>query len=304
MTATKTLNLVDLARSLDAAGQGDRALTVLDRAVSRDDEADAALALKADMLRSRGALRLAAETFQVVAERNARHPFARYLSDLLSGRPSPLPDARPAPWPSPFVRLEHFLDGARHDELLALVSQQASAFEPSTVGVAVGNGREPRVVPDARTSYRLAAIEPVAEWMRPLVAARIPMVFAQLGVAPFEPAEIEIKCTAYGDGNFFLAHSDNLGHPTRRISYVYYFHSLPKRYTGGALILYDGNVADPSRFYPDRFTRLDTVDDSIVFFPSGIVHEVDRVVSPSGRFEDARFTLAGHVHAAATTQQE
>jgi Rps23 Pro-64 3,4-dihydroxylase Tpa1-like proline 4-hydroxylase len=45
-------------------------------------------------------------------------------------------------------------------------------------------------------------------------------------------------------------------------------------------------------------TRLDTLDNSIVFFPSGTYHEVTRVVNPSGRLEDARFTFAGHVNLA------
>ena len=177
------------------------------------------------------------------------------------------------------------------------------------------NGREPRrlagggrtkqkwVVADfarkdglGERSFRLAEVSPIAQWLRPLVEARLPAIAALLGIAPFAVGEIELKCTAYGDGNFFGVHSDRLFHPTRRISFVYYFHHLPKPYSGGALLLYDGDVGNASRYFGDRLTRVETLDNSVVFFPSGAFHEVTRVVSPSGRFEDARFTFAGHVH--------
>jgi Rps23 Pro-64 3,4-dihydroxylase Tpa1-like proline 4-hydroxylase len=72
---------------------------------------------------------------------------------------------------------------------------------------------------------------------------------------------------------------------------------VPKAYSGGALLLFDGDMAEPTRLIRDSFTSLDTVDNSIVFFPSATFHEVTPVVNPSGYLEDARFTFAGHVHA-------
>jgi tetratricopeptide (TPR) repeat protein len=291
------VDFLTLAYSLDAAGDGDRALAVLDAAVADDAHATAALELKGELLRARGELRDAADVFARIARQDPHHPSAPYLAQLLSAANPPLPVSRPAPWPSAFVRLENFLDRARHGELLQLVTSNAGAFEPSTVGGMGTNGLEPRVDLDTRISFRLVHVEPILLWLRPFVEAHLPSVGATLGIAPFEVSKIELKCTAYGDGNFFSLHSDTLHHPTRRISFVYYFHRLPKRYSGGALLLYDGDVADPMKYFPERATRLDTIDNSIVFFPSGAFHEVTRVVSPSGQFEDARFTFAGHVHA-------
>jgi SM-20-related protein len=290
------VDLLTLANSLSVAGETDRALAVLDIAASANTDAAQAFELKGDLLRSRGELQLAAEAFDQVARRQPDHPSARYLSDLLAGSHPPIPAVRPAPWPSPFVRVENFLNQSRHREVLRLVTSRAHAFEPSTVGATGPNGREPRVILDSRTSFRLVEIDSVAAWLRPLIEERLSPVMVSLGVAPFTIGQVELKCTAYGDGNFFAVHSDSLHQPTRRISFVYYFHQLPKRYSGGALLLYDGDVADPSRYFPDRVTRLETLDNSIVFFPSGAYHEVARVVSPSGAFEDSRFTFAGHVH--------
>jgi len=292
--------LLTLARSLESVGDTGRALALLDLAASREiGEADA-LSLKGDLLRSRGELRQAAAVFDRLHRRHPDHPRARYLSTLLCGADTPLPAARPAPWPGAFVRLEDFLDGARHHELLKLVTREAREFEPSTVGGMGANGPEPRVDLGVRASFRLPGIAPIAEWLRPLIAACLPSMSARLGVAPFPVEVIELKCTAYGDGHFFRVHSDSRHHPTRRISFIYYFHRLPKRYSGGALLLYDGDPTDPIRCFLDSVTRLDTLDNSIVFFPSGTHHEVTTVVNPSGRLEDARFTFAGHVHTPVT----
>jgi hypothetical protein len=291
------LDVLTLAYSLGAAGEVDRALAVLDLAMSSEDRALDALELKGELLRSRGELRDAAEVFALLAEREPDHPRARYVSELLRGSSPRVPAVCSAPWPSAFVRHEQFLNGVRHAELLDLVTTHAVAFEPSTVGAIGPDGRGPRVDLDTRVSFRLREVSSIAYWMRPLISEQLPSVRLQLGLAPFTAGEIELKCTAYGDGSFFSTHSDNVLHPTRRISFVYYFHRVPKRYSGGALLLYDGDRADATRYFPDRVTRLETLDNSVVFFPSSAYHEVTPVVSPSGRFEDSRFTFAGHVHA-------
>jgi hypothetical protein len=291
--------LLTLARSLAAAGDTRRSLAVLDLADSRAGGAADALALKGDLLRAHGDLPRAAAVFDLLDRSHRDQARARYLSALLAGAPAPQPASRPAPWPPPFVRLEGFLDRDRHDELMTFVTAGLHACEPSTVGRMEGNAPQPRVDYAARTSMRIAGIGPIAQWLRPLIEACIAPAAIQLGLAPFTPTTVELKCTAYGDGGFFRIHSDSQNHPARRISFVYYFHQVPKRYSGGALLLYDGDVADPTTFFPESFTRLDTVDNSLVLFPSNTHHEVEPVVSPSGLWTDARFTFAGHVHAAA-----
>ena len=294
MQAQSAAYLLTLASSLEAAGDADKALAVLDLALAGETGATDALALKGDLLRSRGELQRAGDVFDQLCRRSD-DPRARYLAALLGGMPAVIPDLRPAPWPSAFVRLENFLDPAHHHEMLALMTSGAEAFEPSTVGADGVNGREPRVVLTSRISHRLVAIEGVRQWMRPLIEECLQSIATRLGVAPFVTASIDIKCTVYGDQCFFKTHSDSISFPTRRISFVYYFHHQPKRYSGGGLLLYDGDTADPSTHCHTRSTRLDPIDNSIVFFPSGTFHEVTRVVSPSGRLEDGRFTLAGHV---------
>ena len=272
------------------------ALSVRDLHAAREAGAAEALSREGDSLRSQGQLRQAADVLALLGHRQPDHPRARYLSALLRGFDAPLPAFRPAPWPAAFVRIEDFLDDARHEELTDLLTSPTHTFEPSTVGKIGPQGPEPRVDVAVRVSFQFPEIAPFAEWLRPLIEACLQPVSTRLGLAPFPAAMIELKCTAYGDGGFFRVHSDSRSHPLRRIGFVYYFHQEPKRYTGGALLLYDGDVTDPTRYFQDSFTRLETLDNSIVFFPSGTYHEVTPVASPSGRMEDARFTIAGHVH--------
>jgi SM-20-related protein len=290
--------LLTLARSLEAAGDTRRSLAVLDLAAAKESAVADALSLKGDLLRARGELLQAAAVFDRLARQHPDHARARYLSALLCGADAPPPPSRPAPWPPPFVRLENFLERDRHDELLSFVTSDAAALEPSTVGGTDAGVQQPRVDHDVRMSFRILAIDPVALWLRPRIEARLAAMTSRLGLAPFTPRTVELKCTVYADGSFFRVHSDSRRHPTRRISFIYYFHHMPKRYSGGALLLYDGDVADPARFFPESVTRLDTVDNSLVFFPSSTHHEVTPVVSPSGLLTDARFTFAGHVHVA------
>jgi SM-20-related protein len=289
--------LLALASSLEVAGDSDRALKVRDLAAAKEAATAEALSRKGDLLRSLGQLRQAADVFALLDHRQPDHPRARYLSALLRGLDAPVPAARPAPWPAAFVRIEDFLDDARHEELMNLLASPSHAFEPSTVGKIGPQGPEPRVDPAVRMSFQLPEIAPVAEWLCPLIGACLQSTSTRLDLAPFPVAMIELKCTAYGDGSFFRVHSDSRSHPRRRISFVYYFHRQPKRYTGGALLLYDGDVTDPARYFEASFTRLETLDNSIVFFPSGTHHEVTPVASPSARLADGRFTIAGHVHA-------
>lgn len=290
--------LLTLARSLEASGDTRRSLAVLDLAASKEGGTAESLSLKGDLLRARGDLPGAAAVFDLLGRSHPDQSRARYLSALLSGAHAPQPPSRPTPWPPPFVRLEGFLDRDRHDELMRFVAGGTHGLEPSTVGRIEANGPQPRVDYTARTSFRIPEIGPVALWLRPQIEACIAPMTSRLGLAPFTPGIVELKCTVYGDGDFFRVHADNRNHPTRRISFIYYFHHMPKRYSGGALLLYDGDVADPTNFFPESVTRLETLDNSLVVFPSSAHHEVEPVVCPSGLSTDARFTFAGHVHVA------
>jgi SM-20-related protein len=114
----------------------------------------------------------------------------------------------------------------------------------------------------------------------------LPVMFDRLGMERFAPGKIESECVAHGDGAFFVQHIDthrfSEGH-LRVISAVYYFHALPKAFSGGLLRLYSLDKGTHVDIPPDY--------DTIVFFPSFFPHEVLPVKCPSQRFLDSRFAV-------------
>ena len=97
-----------------------------------------------------------------------------------------------------------------------------------------------------------------------------------LGINPGSPQHYEMQVTCSGNGSFFKAHADSRKevYQHRKVSFVYYFNTAPKRFNGGSLLLFDCAAEGHCR---SAFTRIDPLNNSIVFFPSAAVHEVERV---------------------------
>lgn len=122
-----------------------------------------------------------------------------------------------------------------------------------------------------------------------LVRHNLPEVLDHLKMGAFEIGHLEMQLTSHNDGEYYHWHSDN-GMPEtagRTVTFVYYFHGLPKRFTGGELVIYgdDGEKA-----------VIEPANDTLIFFPSRTRHEVRVINCPSRRFGDGRFTLNGWVH--------
>ena len=99
-----------------------------------------------------------------------------------------------------------------------------------------------------------------------------------------ENPEIELYIHSYNDGTHFDRHSDahGGGNWRRRLSCVYYLHCLPRGFEGGNLVIYDGgglaHAVEPEH-------------NSVVFFPSHLIHEVLQVTCRSRAFADSRFAI-------------
>jgi Rps23 Pro-64 3,4-dihydroxylase Tpa1-like proline 4-hydroxylase len=187
--------------------------------------------------------------------------------------------------------LEDFL---LEDEMLGLwryVLAQQHRFQPTQV--------KPREVansvvdPMVRRSRVLMDLGPHREFLAERLRSYVPAVTAKLCVPPFRVSRIDTQLTATNDGEFFRAHRDDGTSPyqTRRISFVLYFNRRPKSYSGGELILYTSD----DNLQSGRITVVPR-HNSIIFFPSSVLHEVSPVDCPSGRFLDSRFTLNGWFH--------
>lgn len=187
--------------------------------------------------------------------------------------------------------IDRFLGTEERDALFAWVLTQADAFMPSRIGGG-------RVDEAFRSSSRLprAIFAPWVHRLRCRFEAQAPHAAATLGIGPFALAGISIDLVQHRDGDFYRRHVDVERQAARApgermISMVYYFHALPKRFSGGVLRLYpSGEGAAPHDVAPE--------DDRLVIFSPHCLHEVLPVVCPSGAFADARFSINCWIHAA------
>jgi Rps23 Pro-64 3,4-dihydroxylase Tpa1-like proline 4-hydroxylase len=157
-------------------------------------------------------------------------------------------------------------------------------------------GQEGAVDPACRVSKSLNLGEFKKE-MRDRMEVLLPVMFNRLGTRPFVPSKIETELVAHGDGAFFKRHIDTLTHPEGRyriISAVYYFHALPKAFSGGALRLHSLAASGGH----DTFVDIVPNRDTLVFFPSFFPHEVLNVQCASGQFRHSRFAINFWVHRA------
>jgi SM-20-related protein len=154
-----------------------------------------------------------------------------------------------------------------------------------------------RVDSTRRVSKKLPTLNDLKSELRSKVEDLLPLMFHRLGSKPFIPSQIEVELVAHGDGAFFERHIDTitgLDHRgrSRMISAVYYFHAMPKAFSGGELRIHSLAASGQQGTFVDIAPDCDT----LVFFPSFFPHEVMRVKSESGQFLDSRFAINLWIH--------
>jgi Rps23 Pro-64 3,4-dihydroxylase Tpa1-like proline 4-hydroxylase len=246
----------------------------------------------ADLYRKQGRLRDAAALYERLIAIRPEDPRLRYAHAVMSRavwseRPTGIQ-------PSPFVLLDNFLPSALHDALMPFMIAAEPRLTPAMVGQNEYNS-------NARESLELRDDREAAELQRAVakqIRGVIPAMIARLHIEPFEYDRLEVKMRVYADGHFFRVHMDNPpNNPetcNRQISYVYFYHRVPRAYSGGDLILFDTDVAN-NQYSTAAFTRVEPEDNSIVFFPSGCYHSVVPVKCPTKQIADSRFAINGHV---------
>jgi Rps23 Pro-64 3,4-dihydroxylase Tpa1-like proline 4-hydroxylase len=186
-----------------------------------------------------------------------------------------------------------FLPETDHRSLLDWTLSNRERFVPSTLRGGV-------VDPERRISERLRDLGPLTAVFETRLREMLPEILRRTGSRPFEVEAFELELAAHGDGAFFAKHSDipigpgraplggdGTGGLDRLISAVYYFHSEPKGFSGGALRLYRFGGGDG----PDDFVDIEPRQNSLVVFPSWAMHEVLKISCPNGDFRDWRFAV-------------
>jgi predicted 2-oxoglutarate/Fe(II)-dependent dioxygenase YbiX len=190
------------------------------------------------------------------------------------------------------LRIEGVLESRDHARLLEYAGGHEPDFQPGKVFTA-GSSWAGMVDPEVRRARDKKMLDAVWDLFDRRLRDLLPDVRRTLGIPWFPLAGIERRLVVHADGDFFGVHTDN-GRPAvsaRRITAVYYFHATPKRFSGGELRLYDGVLQDGRVGPGTTYTKLEPLDNSLVFFPSQLFHEVRPVQANGGDFRDGRFTV-------------
>lgn len=210
-----------------------------------------------------------------------------------SGKPAAAPE--PVGNVPPYVRIDEFLTPDENAQLL----EDALANEQKFEGSSVITDSEKQEDDNVRKSRVLFAVKDM-KWRSVFInriKLHLPHIASTLGVENYEFDDTEIQLTASNDGDFFKRHADadrnEAAVAGRTITFVYYFHRLPKPYSGGDLLLYDNNFGQSAHERGSNVTTIAPENNCLVAFSSHQLHEVDMVRCPSREFADSRFTING-----------
>lgn len=177
----------------------------------------------------------------------------------------------------PHALIANFLSPDELLRVLAFTMAHAAGFNPSGVHEVPNEGPSP-------TGYRLRRSRvlmgpknaPMSDLMLPKLQALMPRLWPQWGIQPQPLTLLECEVTAHGDGDFFALHTDN-GMPEiahRQVSYVYYFHREPKRFSGGQLRLYHTLFQEGHQKCGRLAAEIEPLRNGLMVFPTFIYHEV------------------------------
>jgi len=188
-----------------------------------------------------------------------------------------------------------FLTKAELRGLTRYVFEHEGDFTPSTV--IPHEGSDGASDPSYRKSLVLYNMGEYTSLIQDRLYALLPEVLAAFERKPFPISHFDIQLTASNDGDFFKVHQDNssVDIAQREISFVYYFHSEPKAFTGGQLKLYNSQNGAVQHSRKRTAETITPRQNTLVLFPSSYDHEVLPVRCPSRKFINSRFTVNGWI---------
>jgi Rps23 Pro-64 3,4-dihydroxylase Tpa1-like proline 4-hydroxylase len=194
------------------------------------------------------------------------------------------------------VEVANVLGPVEQQQLLDFLIENENNFVSATVvepGAAAATVNEK--LRRSRTFQQLGKYEAI---LTEKVKQHLQAALNRLGHKAFPLGRIEIQATASNDGDYFRLHPDSDANDTREISFVYFLHREPRRFSGGELRIFNTKVIDGQVARADHSHTLSPRQDALVFFPSMNQHEVLPVRVPSKEFGDSRFTINGWIHRA------
>ena len=184
----------------------------------------------------------------------------------------------------PWLVRSDLLAPDEHRDLLDWAVDNAARFVPAALDKGL-------IDPAIRRALCLRDLGPFSDLFDRYVRAMVPELIRQLRVTPFIAGDIELELAAHNEGAHFALHGDlytgrSSAMGSRMLSAVYYFHQMPKGFSGGHLRLHRIGAVPG-----DLGVEIAPDHNSLVVFPSWAPHEVLTVHCPSGAFADSRFAV-------------
>ena len=193
---------------------------------------------------------------------------------------------------------QDFLPKRELRALTKYVLEHESEFTPSTV--VSHEGPDSASDPSYRKSLVLYNLGEYTSMIKDRLLNLLPTALTTFDREAFPISHLDIQLTASNHGDFFKVHQDNSSEDPvdihrREISFVYYFHTEPKSFTGGQLKLYNSENGEVQQSKKQTAQTITPRQNTLVLFPSSYDHEVLPVRCPSRKFVSSRFTVNGWI---------
>jgi hypothetical protein len=192
--------------------------------------------------------------------------------------------------PARYVQVDGLLGPVEERHLLDEILLREADFRTSQVLRPDGVSS---VDQEFRRSRTLFDVEPVWDLLEGRLRRLLPHVRRELELPWFPVGRIERQAAVHGEGDFFGPHTDDgrADVAGRRLTCVCYFHDGPRRFEGGELRLHDTLVRNGFPQATGTFADLEPRNNTAVFFPSHLLHEVRPVRHAGDGFRDGRFAV-------------
>jgi Rps23 Pro-64 3,4-dihydroxylase Tpa1-like proline 4-hydroxylase len=183
--------------------------------------------------------------------------------------------------------LPSWLGAEKAADLLDYAIDNQTHFEPTKVRFE--GEAEARIEERSRRSLVLRDLGPHARFLEDKARGLQEELENAFGMDHAPTQAVELEIAAHADGDYYHPHIDTFTATAgatdinRRLSLVYYFHRLPRRFGGGNLRLL-GLGRMPA-------VAIDPTHDSLLAFPSFLPHAVEEVSGAGGDFADSRFAV-------------
>jgi hypothetical protein len=191
-------------------------------------------------------------------------------------------------FPSPYVKVNGFLTKADRDALFETIVAAESEYISNAM--------------DGRRALVLYPAPAIAELFAAEILRVASSLVKPLGFRPEDlvaPTTCDLAVTASGHGDFFGPHRDDIAPlatpetQARRVSLAFHLNSVPKRFEGGELRLYDYRIFNEESVPANSFVALEPEDNTLIAFLSSTRHDVASVRFEDNEFAGRRFSITG-----------